>query len=223
MSDFENNYFFISTLIILFSPSNNKNIKTDSFKKLSYKYYLFKKNFNTSTLAYSPLPSPSPSKKEIVKDIPWLTTKNIERAQLILNKMLNSLDDEFSLYKYLDSECRCLLKLLKGSFSIKILESNKAKYVYSDTSYKLNSNQTEKHPRNFSGKSGTYLFTNLITNQQYIGSSIDLYNRYKTHMINSMRAHRGGNTPLYYSVRLHSWNNFTWSPIITSTNHITSF
>jgi hypothetical protein len=228
MSDFENNYFFISTLIILFSPSNNKNnnknIKTDSFKKFSYKYYLFKKNFNTSTLAYSPLPS-SPSKKDIVKDIPWLKTKNIERAQLILNKMLNSLDEESSLYKYLDSECRWLLKSLKGSFSIKVLESNKAKYVFSETSYKLNSNQTdtENHPRSFSGKSGTYLFTNLITNPQYIGSSIDLYNRYKSHMINSLRPHRGGKTPLYNSVRLNSWNNFTWSPIIISTNHITSF
>nr|UEK25968.1 hypothetical protein [Mutinus fleischeri] len=137
--------------------------------------------------------------------------------------MLNSLDKDSSLYQYLISECGWLLEPLKGSFTIKVLNLSKAKLIVSNRNYLLHSNQADNHPRKFAGISGTYLFTNLITNQQYIGSSIDLYNRYKSHIINSIRPHRGGNTPLYNSINLHKLKHFTWSPIVTSTNHINTF
>lgn len=157
------------------------------------------------------------------KMIPWLKTKQIELAQSVLNKMLNSLDKKSSLYQYLISDCRWILEHLKGSFTIKVLDSRTVKYIVSYKSYRLYRNSNENHPRNYAGVSGTYLFTNLITNQQYIGSSIDLYSRYKSHIPDSIRLQRGGNTPLYNSINLHKFKNFTWSPIITSTNHINSF
>jgi hypothetical protein len=108
---------------------------------------------------------------------------------------------------------------------VNILESFLPNYIFSDTiTYNLKiTKELVKHPNFFLGLSGCYLFTNVVNNQQYIGSTFDLYNRFKSHKINSIRPHRGGNTPLYRSVILHSWSNFSWTPIYISTNHITSF
>src|ERR1700749_2853520 len=143
--------------------------------------------------------SANSSKKEVDINIPLHVTKNIEEAQLVLKKMLNSLPKGSLLYKYLESECCWLLEPLKGSFRINILESFLPSYIFSDTiTYDLKNNkEAENHPRRLAGTSGCYLFTNILTNQQYIGSSIDLYNRFKSHKINSIRPNRGGNTPLY--------------------------
>lgn len=139
--------------------------------------------------------------------------------------MLNSLPKNSSLYKYLDNECRWLLDPLKGYFIINILEDYLPNYIFSKfRTFNLNNNiEVENHPRKLAGISGSYLFTNVETNQQYIGSSIDLYNRLKSHKINSIRPHRGGNTPLYRSVKSYNWSNFTGTPIYISTNHITNF
>jgi hypothetical protein len=160
--------------------------------------------------------------------------------------MLNSLSKDSSLYKYLDRECRWLLEPLKEGFyqsiNIRFSPTTRAtpegwlrpsvstNYIFSDKTdgyarnlKNINTKETNNHPRNLAGMSGCYLFTNIVTNQQYIGSSIDLYNRFKSHKINSIRPHRGGNTPLYKSVKLYTWANFSWTPIYISTNHITAF
>lgn len=65
--------------------------------------------------------------------------------------MLNSLDKDSSLYQYLVSECGWLLEPLKGSFTIKVLNLSKAKFIVSNRNYRLHSNQADNHPRKFAG------------------------------------------------------------------------
>lgn len=202
------------------------------FKKVNRPFYLKNSNF-FSELAYTYKyinkhqyhQFSNISKNEVEINIPWHVTNNIEEAQLVLNKMFYSLSKNSSLYNYLDIECRWLLEPLKGNFIINEILGELSNYIFSKTiTYNLNNNiKSENHPRKLAGISGCYLFTNVITNQQYIGSSIDLYNRFKSHKINSIRPYRGGNTPLYKSVELHTWSNFTWTPIYISTNHINTF
>lgn len=68
-----------------------------------------------------------------------------------------------------------------------------------------------------------YLFVNTVTGQQYFGSAICLYTRYKAHIVNSTRPNRGGDNPLYTSIRKYGANCFTWQPIIMTNNHLTSY
>jgi hypothetical protein len=54
------------------------------------------------------------------------------------------------------------------------------------------------HPNIFNGKSGVYL---IETGFQYIGLAVCLNTRFKSHLVNSIRPSRGGNSVLYLVVR----------------------
>ncbi|KAG0122702.1 hypothetical protein HOY82DRAFT_495512, partial [Tuber indicum] len=51
------------------------------------------------------------------------------------------------------------------------------------------------------GKSGIYLIECIETGFQYIGSAVCLNTRFKSHLVNSIRPSRGGNSALYFAVR----------------------
>jgi hypothetical protein len=76
-------------------------------------------------------------------------------------------------------------------------------------SYSVKSRVKEGMPLNYKGRSGLYLFENTITGHQYIGSAICLYTRYKAHLVNSTRPDRGGDNPLYTSIRKYGADCFT--------------
>jgi hypothetical protein len=81
-------------------------------KKVDIPFYLNKSNLNSSLLYHYKYikvnqyhKSTNSSEKEVEIKIPWHITNNIEEAQSVLAKMLNSLPKDSSLYKYLVSEC----------------------------------------------------------------------------------------------------------------------
>jgi hypothetical protein len=182
---------------------------------------------NTRSIHYDSLKSLGKN-----KNIPWNENKNIIEARKVLQKMFDSVPNGSLFSKYLYDNCKWLLLPLKGDTNI-VCNDNKNTILTTYPLYNVNNNKNSfYHPKDFAGMAGCYVFTNTITDQQYVGSSIDIYTRFKDHVVNSSNKTmmptptpipRGGNSPFYASVTKHGWSNFTWRPVIISLNHSTEF
>lgn len=68
---------------------------------------------------------------------------------------------------------------------------------------------------------GIYKFTNKITNESYIGQSINLESRYKTHKKqHNNKNHPSYNTKFYIALRKYGFDNFTYE-ILEQNNNLT--
>jgi hypothetical protein len=131
--------------------------------------------------------------------------------------MCDSLPLNSPLYVYLINNCKWLLQPLKNNTKIKCLLNDNF-ILTTFPSHKIKENEINKsNPSNYLGKAGCYMFTNCKNNFQYIGSAIDLFTWYQTHIINSNRSKKIN--PLYNSVKSFGWDQFIWNPIIIFPNH----
>ena len=146
-------------------------------------------------------------------------TKNIRNASKTLENMYENLKDSDPLKLYLKNNC---LHLLTLSGSIGIFATNQPIITGYDN-YFIKSNDKKNHPNIFNGKSGVYLIECIETGFQYIGSAVCLNTRFKSHLVNSIRPSRGGNSALYLAVRELGWERFTWKPILITNNYIITF
>lgn len=152
------------------------------------------------------MPSPRGAKTKVSSiQVNRVETKNIKEAHDALMRMYNGLEKSNPLVKYLEDHC---LPFLTSTEKLVVLGSDKT-LSSSYASYPVKSRVKVGMPLDYKGKSGLYLFVNTNTDQQYIGSAICLYTRYKAHMVNSTRPSRGGDNPLYTSIRIYGANCFT--------------
>jgi len=52
-------------------------------------------------------------------------------------------------------------------------------FITEFSTYEVKNYNKERHPKTYAGRSGSYLFTNIITNRQYVGSTVEFYTRLK--------------------------------------------
>jgi len=133
--------------------------------------------------------------------------------------MYESLPINSALYVYLTNNCKWLLQPLNYKTNIKCILNNNL-ILTTFPSHKIKEKLTNNsNPSNYLGKAGCYMFTNCKHNFQYVGSAIDLFTRYRSHIINSNRSEKGRLNPLYKSVKSFGWDQFIWNPIIIFPNH----
>ena len=144
-------------------------------------------------------------------------TKNIQDASQVLKDMYNSLPDSNPVKVYLNKNCLHLLSWQE------FMKGGNLQKDWDFVNYRVNSDDKQGHPRLYKGKSGCYIFWCINEDSYYVGSAICLYNRYKSHKLNSYRPERGGDNALYSLVRKFDWHHFIWKPLIITTNHIDNF
>ena len=144
-------------------------------------------------------------------------TKNIQDASQVLKDMYNSLPESNTVKVYLYKNCWHLLSWQE------FMKGGNLQKDWDFVNYRVNSDDKQGHPRFYKGKSGCYIFWCINDDSYYIGSAICLYNRYKSHKLNSYRPERGGDNALYSLVHKFDWHHFIWKPLIITTNHINNF
>jgi hypothetical protein len=154
-----------------------------------------------------------------MEKIPWCQTNNIQKARATLNRMIDFLPSNSELKTYVVSDCKHLLSL---SDSTDLLDNNGLPSI--SFNFNLTKSNNLKQLSNFVNRPGVYLFTHLPTNNLYIGSAVCLKNRFKSHLMNSFKPHRGGNNLFYLFVRENGgWSSFNWGLIKQTSNHLLEF
>ena len=168
-------------------------------------------NYSTSRLRRRP---------ENNKYINFIETKNIIEARKSLIRMVDFLDSSNKVKIYLLEQCNYLLKPLTGNTGIQINNNLPETQI----SINLNMEGKFKEVSKFLDVSGVYLFMHKDSVSFYIGSAISFYSRFKSHLINSTRVSRGGNSKFYKFVKYNGdWSNFNWGIIKFTPNHISNF
>lgn len=92
------------------------------------------------------------------------------------------------------------------------------------THYPVSSGKSPVSPATYTSQAGVYVFTCIATGVFYIGSALCLNSRFKSHITNSSRPDRGGDSKFYRYVRaIGGWSAFTWGPLIVLPNYLILF